>query len=381
MTIRISVLLVVLGLMSVRSLPATPQDPTDRMKEPETRTGVTEDELVRQSQPKMGERSGGGPYENGKYSDRDWRMVSSVHGFDHGYIDGFEQGRLDRIAKRGFDPFLYAVYREALRGFDDRFQFKIAFQQGYRKGFERGFSDAYNNRESLIATRFFEIEQIGERADERDRPDNPDLAERQSAPRAGSTSRRSTLREGTPIRTRIDQALSTKTALRGDRFTAKVILPVVGNDNLVVIPSGSTVRGTVGTVQRPGRIMGRAELNLRFESVVLPDGTEESLVATLTNLDRTGGKARIADGEGTVHGEKSVGRDTAVIAGASGIGAAIGAIAGGGKGVAIGAGTGGLIALAGVLATRGKDIELPSGTEIEIQLERPLTLPVAREAQ
>lgn len=353
------------------------QDPDDEIKRPSRRPDLQEEDITRLDAGKAPERAGGGYLGNGAYSDRDWRMISSVHGYDHGYIDGYEQGRRDNLARRNPDPFVHDAYRDAGRGFEDRFQFKIAFQQGYRKGFERGYEDGFQNRESQIATRFFDLEQPGDTATARPRPSPPDLGEPQTPPPPSTVPLR--LPEGTPIRARLDQALSTKTNVRGDRFTGKVLVPVIGDNGQVVIPSGSTLRGVVGTVQRPGRVMGRSELNLRFESVVLPNGAEESLVATLVNIGPHSGKERVANGEGTVKGERTVGRDSAIIAGASGIGAAIGAIAGGAKGVAIGAGSGGLIALAGVLATRGKDIDLPSGTEIELQLERPLMLPVFRD--
>ncbi|MCH8948019.1 MAG: hypothetical protein IH789_10405 [Acidobacteria bacterium] len=43
----------------------------------------------------------------------------------------------------------------------------------------------------------------------------------------------------------------------------------------VAIPRGSDVRATVTTIKRPGRIKGRAEIGLRFEEVILPDGVDQ----------------------------------------------------------------------------------------------------------
>ncbi len=182
------------------------------------------------------------------------------------------------------------------------------------------------------------------------------------------------LNEGTRILLRLNNLLSTKTAREGDEFTAQVVEPIYRGAQLVV-PSGSIVTGRVVNSKRAGRIRGRAELNLRFETIRLPNGHEENLIASLESLDRAE-KEEMGE-EGAVKGEGSKKRDTAIIGTGAGIGAGIGAIAGGAKGTAIGAGAGGLIGLAGVLSTRGRDIELPRGTELTIRLERPLRFSAA----
>ena len=181
-----------------------------------------------------------------------------------------------------------------------------------------------------------------------------------------------TLNEGTKITIRLNQSLSTKTNREGDRFSAEVISPV-SYHNTVVIPAGSVVSGRISHLTRPGRIKGKADIDLRFETLRLSNGPEEYIVARISHTDRTS-KASVKK-EGTLEGEGSKGKDTAVVAGAGGVGAGIGAIAGGAKGTAIGGGAGALAGLATVFATRGKDLEIPSGTEFDIVLDRPLRLP------
>jgi hypothetical protein len=58
----------------------------------------------------------------------------------------------------------------------------------------------------------------------------------------------------------------------------------------------------------------------------------------------------------------------------AGIGAAIGAIAGGGKGAAIGAGIGGAAGAGTVLATRGEQAELAAETRLSFRLKNPVTV-------
>lgn len=181
------------------------------------------------------------------------------------------------------------------------------------------------------------------------------------------------LAEGTKIHFTLSQTLSTKDNRQGDKFSGVVSRSVrVGDD--IVIPQGSVVRGIVTNVERPGRVKGRAYINLRPDELELPDGTTLDLSASLTELDESD-KETVTE-EGTVKGEGSKKKDAATIGIAAGIGAAVGAIAGGGKGTAIGAGTGAAAGTGIVLLTRGKDAEIKRGSELAIQLDRPLSVPV-----
>jgi hypothetical protein len=180
------------------------------------------------------------------------------------------------------------------------------------------------------------------------------------------------LAEGTKIVFSLNDTLSTKNAREGDRFSGVVSRSVRVGDTIAV-PEGSEVRGEVINVQRAGRVKGRAELGLRFTELELPDGTKLDLVASLTGLE--GEKESVTE-EGQVKGEGSKKRDTAEVAGGAGIGTAIGAIAGGGKGAAIGAASGAAAAAGLVLLQRGKDVKISRGSEIAIQLDRTLSVPV-----
>lgn len=190
---------------------------------------------------------------------------------------------------------------------------------------------------------------------------------------AAETERRVRLAEGTKIAFTLNDTLSTKNSRAGDDFSGVVSRSVrVGNE--IVIPEGSAVHGTVTHVKRPGRTKGRAELNLRFEAIELPDGTQLLIAASLTELDEKE-KETVTD-EGGVKGEGSKKRNAATIGAGAGIGAAIGAIAGGGKGAVAGGAIGAGAGTGAVLVTRGKDIKLDRGTELAIQLDRALTVTV-----
>ncbi|MBI1940146.1 MAG: hypothetical protein HYS33_01410 [Acidobacteria bacterium] len=179
--------------------------------------------------------------------------------------------------------------------------------------------------------------------------------------------------QGTTIPVTLNDTLTSKTNQVGDAFSGTVSQDVQVGDR-VAIPAGSVVRGTVARVERAGRVKGRAQLGLRFEKLELASGQSLDLAASLTALGEE--EKETVSEEGEVTGEGSKKRDIGTIAGGAGIGAAVGAITGGKKGAAIGAGTGAAAGTAVTLLTRGKDVELKQGSQVQIQLNQPLTLKV-----
>ena len=169
------------------------------------------------------------------------------------------------------------------------------------------------------------------------------------------------LPEGKKIHFTLNQTLRSDRSREGDKFSGVVSRNVRVGDK-TVIPEGAVVRGTVTSVKRSGRVKGKAEMELSFDEIELPNGKTLDLAASLTELDD---KEEVTE-EGGVQAEGTKKRDAATI----------GAIAGGGKGAAIGAGAGAAAGTGVVLATRGKEVYLKRGTEMAIQLDRSLTVPV-----
>jgi hypothetical protein len=185
------------------------------------------------------------------------------------------------------------------------------------------------------------------------------------------------LPEGTRVSLQLNDHLSTKLSSEGDKFTANVIVPIYQGDRLV-IPKGSTVSGSVSRILRPGRIKGKAVMNLLFLSIRIPGRGELPIVASLARVDAEGNAG--VEGEGSVKGEGSTGGDVARVLTPGLAGAGIGGLAGGGKGAAIGGGVGAIVGLATVFSTRGKDLEMRRGSTMDISLDRPLTIPADPEA-
>ncbi|HWZ99480.1 MAG TPA: hypothetical protein VN025_17115 [Candidatus Dormibacteraeota bacterium] len=176
---------------------------------------------------------------------------------------------------------------------------------------------------------------------------------------------------GTRLAVTLENGISTRSAKAGDSLYFYTAFPVTQN-NHVVIPVGSYIRGTLLESKRPGRIKGKGEFRLRLESLIFPNGYTVDLLAAPRSAD-TGGR-ETTDSEGKVTGPGGKGKDVGTVAGTTVTGAGIGAIAAGAKGAGIGAGIGGLAGLAAVLLTRGPEAQIPRGSSLDIVLERDLPL-------
>ncbi len=177
---------------------------------------------------------------------------------------------------------------------------------------------------------------------------------------------------GTRIPLALKQGISSRNARVGDPVYAQTTFPIIQN-NTIVIPAGTFVQGTVRSIVRPGRVKGRAQMQLSFSSLIFPNGYTVVLPGAVEGTP--GSKdTEMKDTEGTIQQTGSKGKDAQTIAVMTIPGAGIGAIADGGKGAGIGAAAGGAVGLATVLLSRGPDIQLDSGASIEMTLERTIEI-------
>ena len=174
----------------------------------------------------------------------------------------------------------------------------------------------------------------------------------------------------------LQNTINTKSAFVGQAIYCESIYPItVGNH--IIIPKGSSVRGTVTEVIRPGHLKGRAQLGLRFDELILPNGTTRHLRATLAGFGSTGDD-KFKPKEGQVEGGGSKGKDAETVARTTIPGAEIGTIVGAAKGaplegLGIGSAAGAATGLIWILATRGKEVVLAYGTNLDLQLSQPVT--------
>jgi hypothetical protein len=177
---------------------------------------------------------------------------------------------------------------------------------------------------------------------------------------------------GTKVLLSMVNSVSTKNSVAGDRVYLETTYPVVVN-NRIVIPAGSYVMGTITSTKRPGKVKGKGEFFLRFDSLMLPNGVTRDFRATVSNLDGRAAE-NLDKAEGVISSEGNKGGDVRAIGETAAMGASIGGLAGIGRapgmGVGIGAAAGATAGLLGVLLTRGPDAILAKGTTIEMVLDR-----------
>jgi type IV secretion system protein VirB10 len=182
-----------------------------------------------------------------------------------------------------------------------------------------------------------------------------------------------TVAAGTRVPLTLINSVSTKHSVAGDRLYLQTVFPILVNSR-IVIPPGSYVAGTVTDVKRPGRVKGRGELWVRFDSLTLPNGVTRDFRARVGGVDGLSNE-ELDKSEGKVKAEGNIAGDARTIGEAAAAGASVGVIAGAatnhyGMGTAIGAGAGAAAGMIGVLLSRGPDAVLAKGSTIEMVLDR-----------
>ncbi|HYE75081.1 MAG TPA: YMGG-like glycine zipper-containing protein, partial [Blastocatellia bacterium] len=181
---------------------------------------------------------------------------------------------------------------------------------------------------------------------------------------AGSLRRNFYIPNNTELVATLNNDLSTKTAQAGDRFTMTIQSPSQY--------AGAVIEGSLGNVDRSGRVAGRAELAMNFERIRMRNGQTYEFAGYIENVRTPNGENIRVDNEGTVKEENSQTEQTVKRAGiGAALGAVIGAIAGGGKGAAIGAAVGAGAGAGSVIIQGRDDLDLRSGSELTIRASAP----------
>lgn len=165
----------------------------------------------------------------------------------------------------------------------------------------------------------------------------------------------------------LDSDLTSDQTREGDHFSMTVTGPSQYN--------GAVLEGTVSNIERSGRIAGRSDLTLNFQTIRFRNGSTSDFAGFIDQVRTPNGDKVTVDNEGTVKDSSS---QTSRTVKRSGIGAAIGAIiggiAGGGQGAAVGAAVGAGAGAGTVLVQGRNDIRLLRGTEFTIRSSAPRTV-------
>jgi hypothetical protein len=168
---------------------------------------------------------------------------------------------------------------------------------------------------------------------------------------------------GTELVAVLDNQLSTENVRQNDRFTMTVRSPSQFD--------GATIEGYVASLNRSGRVSGRSDMTLDFDTIRLHDGRTYRFAGILESVRTSNGDAIRVDNEGAMKDSDQTNKTVTRTAIGSAVGAIIGAIAGGGKGAAIGAIVGAGAGAGSVYVQGRNDLILDSGTEISIRATGP----------
>jgi hypothetical protein len=180
---------------------------------------------------------------------------------------------------------------------------------------------------------------------------------------AGGTVGSFVVPNGTEVVGVLNNDLSTQNVREGDRFTMTVRSP--GQYE------GATIEGRVTAVNRSGRVTGRSEMTLDFDTIRLRDGRGYNFAGILEAVRTPNGEVVRVDNEGAVRESDQTKTTVTRTAIGTAVGAIIGAIAGGGKGAAIGAVIGAGAGAGSVYVQGRNDVDLQPGTEITVRATGP----------
>jgi hypothetical protein len=179
----------------------------------------------------------------------------------------------------------------------------------------------------------------------------------------GNTTGNFYIPNGTQLRARLTSAINTRDSQVNDRFTMEVVSPSQYQ--------GAIIEGRVANADRSGRVSGRANVSLEFDTIRLRNGSSYRFAGLIDSVRAANGDTVTVNNEGTVRDNNQTTK-TATRAGiGAALGAIIGAIAGGGSGAAVGAAVG-AGAGAGTVLIQGRDnIDLGQGSEFTITSSSP----------
>jgi outer membrane lipoprotein SlyB/Ni/Co efflux regulator RcnB len=308
------------------------------------------------------------------------RKPASVfdQGYTKGYGAGFSTGQTDWNRSAPRDYLGSDAYLNRQQSFDAKYYDSEEYRQGFELGFELGYNDGYfgRARNSLVPANGAVLAKAAaladaqrararqERAEARSRDQGFD--QNRDRDRGRDETRPRTTMQGpltvppaTEFKIRLGSQIDTKTSRAGDRFTATVMNPSTFEN--------ATIEGHISKLNRSGRMTGKTELALEFDSISMNGQTAPFKAELLRIYDSE--KVKQVDEEGNVQtGSRTSDTTKRTTIGAV-AGAVLGGLAGGGKGAAIGAVIGAGAGAGTVLIEGNKDLVLDPGTEMLVRTE------------
>ncbi len=167
---------------------------------------------------------------------------------------------------------------------------------------------------------------------------------------------------GTVLAATLQNSVSTRSSQMGDQFTMVVNSPSRYN--------GAVITGRVSQAANSGRVSGRANISLDFDTITM-NGRTYKFGGLIESVTAANGDSVTVNNEGQVRDSNQTNTTVGRAGIGAVIGAIIGAIAGGGQGAAIGAGVGAGAGVGSVLVTGRDSIDLGPGSTFTITSTAP----------
>lgn len=169
-----------------------------------------------------------------------------------------------------------------------------------------------------------------------------------------------TLQAGTTIQVKMDNEINSGISSVNDTFTVTVSKAVVVRET-EILPIGTVIEGRITNV-KPASFGGSSgSFEVKFETLRLTNGARRAIEAVLTNQEKPKSSSR---------------RNVLSIIGGTALGALIGTAANKENGALIGAGIGAGAGTSAALLRKGKEARIKTAEQIEIRLNKEVTLPV-----
>ncbi len=167
---------------------------------------------------------------------------------------------------------------------------------------------------------------------------------------------------GTILRVKFDKTISTATARTGETASGELLDDLLAEDDVVVAPSGSRVRGRVENVASSGKLAGAAQMTFR-----------------LTDLQVNGRWIPISTSAYERKGDTHTKRNAGYIAGGAAVGALLGQVLGRDTASTLTGAAAGAAAGTGAATLSGDlDFEIEAGRPIAFTLDEPMRLAATR---
>jgi len=174
--------------------------------------------------------------------------------------------------------------------------------------------------------------------------------------------------DGTLVKVKLREELSSLTTKPGTSFSAEVSEPVL-RDGQVVVPVGALLQGRVTFVRAGKRVGAAAAIHLEARTVTLPDGSRYMLTARVIDTNSWGDTK--VDSEGTILRKDHPKAMDAMTSLSTVGGMAAGAAMGGVPGAVIGAGLGAGVSTA-VWMRQDRQADLPKDLGVVFCLTEPM---------